>query len=212
MSKAADASKGGGVFYPGKVDANTFAATGVSFFNGIQGATPKYAKNEGKLQTDFAETMARIYIDSPRKDTRIKTAEAISPQVALAAEQLYGNGYVDFILQSVQQGLSEKVEIVDNLSDGYTAYYFGQAPTVLQCSGAFLNSLQDDQVISMVQLYAEFIRGTKLAQHGETLRFRYDGFMYTGTVNNLQWSLQSENELVCPFSFAFLVKTRKVLP
>lgn len=185
----------------------------IGFFGGIQGATPKYARNNGRVDDDFRETMARFFIKSGAsaavKEARIRKLDLwLQP----LARQIYGNGYIDFILQSVQTGLAEKMDLTENLSDGYTAYYLGQAPTLLQCSGVLVNSQQDDQVVSMVGLYTELIRGTKLAEHGETLRFRYDSFLYTGTLNNMQWSLGAENELFCPFNFTFLVKRRQVLP
>lgn len=181
----------------------------VNFFDGAQGATPKYARNQGEIADDFRETMARFFINSTKKSIRL---EGLSPEMARLAEQIYNNGYIDFILQNVQTGLSEKVDLSENLSGGYVAYYLGTSPQVLQCSGVLLNTLQDDQVVSMVELYAAFLSGTKLAEHGETLRFRYDSFLYTGYLNNLQWSLAAENELYCPFSFTFLKKTRRTIP
>ena len=192
----------------------------IGFFGGTQGATPKYAKNTGGINDDFRESMARFFITPAGKPKEVlATRIAHLPEVlrgdgafTSVLEQIYGNGYIDFLLQSVQTGLSEKVELTENLGGGYTAYYFGTSPQMLQCSGALINSMQDDQVVSMVRLYAEIIRGTKLAEHGETLRMRYDSFMYSGTVHNLQWSLAAENEMFCPFSFTFLVKTRIEMP
>jgi hypothetical protein len=186
----------------------------IGFFGGMQGATPKYAKNTGAIHDDFRGSMARFFINAGRDSSVMAVAslpdgyESLEP----AVKHLYGNGYIDFLLQNVQTGLNEKVEVTENLAGGFVAYYFGTSPQVLQCSGVLINSMQDDQVVSMVRLYAEILRGTKLAEHGETLRLRYDSFMYTGTVNGLQWSLAAENELYCPFSFTFLVKKRLEIP
>lgn len=185
----------------------------IGFFGGMQGATPKYAKNVGEVSDDFRGSMARFFINSATSvETRLQGLPKEYASLEPVVRALYKNGYIDFILQGIQTGLSEKLDLTDNLSGGYVAYYLGTSPQVLQCSGVLINSLQDDQVVSMVRLYAAIISGTKLAEHGETLKFRFDSFMYSGYVNNLQWSLAAENELYCPFSFTFLVKKRIEIP
>lgn len=193
---------------------NAGAFRDAGFISGVQGATPKYARNQGQLDNGFQEHLARIFIntsDTKALEKRLSAAQGKGPQFAEALKRIYGNGYVDFIMQSIQTGLQEKLDLSENLSDGYVAYYLGQAPTTLSCSGVFLNSMQDDQALSFVELYKEVLRGTKLAEHGETARFRFDSFLYTGTISNLQWGLSAGNELVCPFSFSFLVKTQDLI-
>lgn len=189
--------------------------SGGMFFNGVRGATPKYAKNLGDVKNDFVDSMARFFIlptKTKSEDKYTALSQKFGPVFSDVVKRIYGNGYIDFILQNVQTGLNEKVEVTEDLGGGYVAYYFGTSPQVLQCSGSLINSMQDDQVVSMVRLYAEILRGTKLAENHETLRFRYDSFLYTGYINNISWSLQAENELVCPFNFTFLVKKRVDIP
>lgn len=181
----------------------SYKTSGV-FMNGLQGATPKYALNQGVVENDFRETMARVFINSPKSVTA--RLAALPESVASAAARIYQNGYIDFLLQSVNTGLQEKVDVSENLADGYVAYFMGQAPQTLQCGGMLLNSRQDDQVVSLIGLYREILRGTKLAEHGETVRLRFDSYLYTGYFSTLNWSLGAENELACPFGATFMVK------
>lgn len=191
-------------------------------FGEYPGATPKYALNDGQ-QTDFREQLARMFIqvknyknfiDSFKDDASKKIAEVIGGTVAAdgLTNAKEGNGYIDFLLQAVQQSYQEKHQVVETLADDHVAYFFGQAAPMFNFSGTLINTKQDDQAMNMLRLYREMGRGSKLAQRNTLISIRYDGLIASGAMMNLTWNLSAEMETAVPFSFSLLVKQVIQLP
>lgn len=191
-------------------------------FAEVPGATPKYAVNDGKVDGDFRESLARLFLQIPNYDNFIKEFET-KPEVQQIAKVLGGtvssqgnssggNGYIDFLLQNVQHGFQEKSQVVEVLADDHVAYFFGQAAPVFTYAGTLINTKQDDQAMNMLRLYNEIGRGTKLAQRNTLLSIRYDGVIVSGAMMGLSLGLSSEMEMAVPFSFSLLVKQVIQLP
>jgi len=203
-----------------KVKAFRRAPTGV--FAAFPGSTPKYATNTGEIETDFRETMARMFMQvTDYKDFKgtyfsdqpvQRIAEVLAGETTEQTGTSGGNGYIDFLLQSVQHGLSEKSQVVETLADSHVAYFFGEAAPVFAYSGILLNTKQDDQAMNMLRLYRNFGRGSRLAINKTLISIRYDGLIVSGAMMNLSWSLSAETETALPFSFNLLVKDIVTLP
>lgn len=182
--------------------------------------TPKYARNRGVRDSEFRDTLARLYVSLADADPKTQTAYLASlPQEAKAVAQvLIGNnargasGYVDFILSQASEITQEVVQVEKVVGDDYVAFFFGQAPPTFQYSGFLLNSLQDDQRSGFAIAYNHILRGTQLARRGALARLRYDSVIVSGTVVAQQQTLNAENELAVPFSFSFLVKEYVIVP
>jgi hypothetical protein len=192
-------------------------------FGEYPGATPKYATNKGE-QNDFRETLARLFIQVPdyekfKKDfendpASKRIAEVISGSAGTdgATNIEQGNGYIDFLLQSVQHNFQEKNQIIETLADEHIAYFFGQAAPVFSYGGTLINTRQDDQAMNMLRLYRDMGRGSQLALRRTLLSIRYDGLIVSGAMMSLSLGLSAELEMAVPFSFNLLVKQISLLP
>lgn len=199
------------------------------------GATPKYARNHGhRLDGAHHNTLARLFVrlDPSEKElffasigdefTRTHAARRLAgvftdvrpaPQGHRSAATTgretpdpVTNGYLDFLITNVQMGVQEKVQVSETLADNYVAYFFGQSAPQWQYSGMLINSVQDDQATNFLRLYAHILRGTQMARRQKVASLKYDSYIVVGVMTNLQLSLKSDNELLIPFGFTFLVK------
>lgn len=164
------------------------------------GATPKYSLLNGARGNDFTDTQARLYLSRAiaKPPDHLKTlATAVSST----------DGYVDFILQGVEQGLREKVDVIETLNDHYVAYFFGAAAEQWTFRGTFLNTKEDNQFLGFFELYEKWLRGTKLADYRRTVSLQYNGIIVLGAITSLGTSLNSEMETAMPFTFTLLVKS-----
>lgn len=178
----------------------------------LQGATPKYAINDGvEREPGQAKTIARMYIKTSHLESlrRSITDPEVKGQLLdiLAKNPVNNNaGYVDFFLTQIAHSFQEKVQITETLSDNYVAYYFGSAAPVFSYSGFLLNTVQDDQAVAFLRLYQAILRGTQLARRGLVVSLRYDSYVVVGTMMNYSDQRVSNSENVVQFSFNFLVK------
>lgn len=189
-------------------------------------STPKYLARVPQHK-DFRATMARMFVEISKS-----TAAQLDKYVAAAfpndattqslARVLMGNagvasskggcGFVDFLLQSVNMPLQEKVDVVECLSDSYVAYYFGSAAPRWTFSGTVYNTKQDDQANALMRMYLYILRGTQLARRNKLLRVRFDDRIATGTLNNQTLTLSGDMEMALSFSFEMLVKRITIMP
>jgi len=167
--------------------------------------SPKYhtGNNDESLQY-----MARLFVPYAQKylkagcpASHIKYAEALS-----TTGPNYSGGYIDFLLQQAQENFTEKFEAVDVLSDNYVSYFYGQQPPIFQYSGILLNSKQDDWRLAFMDLYHEFLRGTKMARRQMVVVLSYDDVFVTGVLVAMNQALNADLELAVPFTFQMLVK------
>jgi hypothetical protein len=203
----------------------TNGAGGV-FASYIQGVTPKYAKNAGSREILQRNSMARIYIrvdlaeielfkqsigDSHTRNQLVDRLIGDPANPRRRGETIVDTGYIDFVLQSVDIGFQEKLQVSETLADNFVAYYFGQAAPVWNFSGSLINSVQDDQHSNFLRLYLHILRGTKLAQRRKIVSIKFDSFIVAGSLSNFQSKLQAGMEVLTPFSFQLLVKQVRIV-
>jgi hypothetical protein len=202
----------------------------------VQGATPKYAINNGYRSDLFRNTLARMFVRVDASEmntflgsiadshTRSQLANRIAgdptsqqgdAQTGGGATQdssvarrrtVQSNGYLDFLIQSVQMQLQEKVQVSETLSDNYVAYTFGQSPPMWSFQGVLINTVQDDQASNMFRLYSQILRATQMARRQKSMSMSFDSYVVNGVMTNLTMNLTSQNEVMVPFSFQLLVK------
>jgi hypothetical protein len=124
----------------------------------------------------------------------------------LAGDPRGARGYVDYLVQRMELGLTENTQIAQSLADNYVLYTFGGSPPVATFQGALLNTVQDDQATNFLRLYLEVLRASKLAQRQKAASIKIDSYIFTGAMLGLNLSLSSQMEVVVPFSFQFLIK------
>lgn len=169
-------------------------------------STPKY-----KMTNRTTETQARLFVPvvTWRQGTNLSAQLADQPKLAqsvLTGGGYNSNGYIDFLLTSAQEAYTEKVQIVDVLSDNYMAYFFGAAPAVFNYSGMVYNTMQDDWRSALTILYQTYLRGTKLARNRTVVCLAYDEVLVTGAILNMSQNLVAETQTAAQFSFSLLVK------
>lgn len=180
-------------------------------------STPKYIKGNGepRLADNYTETMARLFIEVPDVNARNTFIQSLPAESQGLAKVLLGTGgrgsaqngvgFVEFMLQSAQHSLTEKIQVVENLADDHVLYAFGAAPPVFNYSGVLINSKQDDQVVKMFKIYRDMIRAFQLAKRKQLVHLRYDGMIVSGVMLAFSWTLGAENEMIAPFSFQLSV-------
>lgn len=153
--------------------------------------------------------MARMFIDMPERERQLFINTVYDPRTKKLAEVLVGaaaggsggTGFIDFLLQSVTESFSEKVQVSQSLSDNFVVYLFGQNAPQFSYQGTLLNTYQDDQKVWMTRLYQDVLRGTQLARRKKLLKLRYDSVVVTGVMTNLQMGMQAGFEDRWSFSF-----------
>jgi hypothetical protein len=197
------------------------SGAGGVFAQYLQGATQKYARNDGhERETGMRDTMARMFVrvDADEWDTFLRSIG--DPHVAGTVKRLAGDpgaprtegrsisdtGYMDFFLESAQHTLQEAMQVTPTVGGEYVGFAFGQAPPVWSYQGKLLNTVQDDQASNMMRLYLEVLRATRLAQRQKAVTLKYGSFLVSGAMMNYQEVHQSQNEGVVSFNFQLLVK------
>ena len=179
--------------------------------------TPKYHTGNTDITKEY---MARLFIPFTSEAARelfiatvpsharsLAYALAVSDQSATrAGGGDYGMGYIDFLLQNVNETFNEKMQVVDAVGDNFIAYYLGHNPPVFQYSGTLMNSYQDDWRSAFTIIYNDLLRGTMLARRKLVAVLAYDDKMITGSLNNLSQVLTADFELMASFNFSMLVK------
>ncbi len=151
------------------------------------GSTPKYAYNLGMRDAEYRETIARMFIEMPEQE-RDLFVQSCPPESRALAQVLCGvdtggangTGFVDFMITQINEPFSEKVQVVETLSDNFIIYTFGQAAPQFSYSGFLYNSYQDDQRVWMMRVYRDIIRATQLARRRKLVRLRYDSVLIAG--------------------------------
>jgi len=189
------------------------------------GSTSKYTFNAPGRTRDgeYRETMSRLFIEIPSDPPGLQSAflASVSEEARPLAKALLsgsgsggagGTGFVDFLLTEAQEGFAEKLQIADTLTDNYVAYFSGREPVMANYGGTLLNTYQDDQRVWFFRLYDEILRGTQLAARGLIVRLRYDSFLVSGYLLNLNMFLDGDTERTASrFSFQMLVKRLQVM-
>lgn len=185
-------------------------------FSSFPMASAKYARHFSR-DADYFDTMARMYVEVSPSEYQ-KFISSIPDQGTQQVLQVLagdgtakgGRGYIDFLLQSVQQSFQENSQVSETLSDNYVAFFFGQAPPVFQFSGILMNTYQDDWTMRMLRLYRDIGRGSQLARHKKLITITYDSVVIRGAMMNFSWANTAELQTACQFSFNFLVKELRI--
>jgi hypothetical protein len=186
-------------------------------FGHTPGATKKYIRNDGPRDAEYRESMARMFVQMTAKEKELFLT-SVPPETRPLAKVLAGTGpgasggtgFIDFLLQQVNESFTEKYQVMETLSDNYVIYLFGQSAPMFSYSGTLLNTWQDDQRVWMTRLYRDVLRGTQLARRRKLLRLRYDSVIVSGVMLNLQMSIVADQEDRVPFSFN-LIPTQYVI-
>ena len=93
-----------------------------------------------------------------------------------------GFGYIDFVIEQVQEGFTENRASHSLQSDNHVTYFSGMAPPVFSYSGILQNTLQDDWRAAFTVLYLKVLRGTQLARRRVRVALAYDRMVVLGSI------------------------------
>lgn len=187
-------------------DVNNFGKE-MGQFAPAPGSTPKYAYNLGRRDAEQRESLARMFLDMPEQE-RDLFVQSCPPETRELARVLCGvdsggtngTGFVDFMITQINEPFSEKVQVVETLSDNFIIYTFGQAAPQFTYSGYLYNTYQDDQRVWMMRVYRDIIRATQLARRRKLVRLRYDSVIVAGAAIMHTQSLQGDAQNYVQFS------------
>lgn len=183
--------------------------------------TSKFSLQRG-LRADplDTETTARMFLQVDPVEERLFLESIGDPRARAAARQLTGirttgnvpavpqsrTGYVDFFLQSARHPLRENVQVVPTLEGNYVVYTFDQEPPRFPYSGVLINTAEDDQAVNLLRLYIHVLRASQLARRNKVVSLRYDAYVVTGLLLNLELAHEADPGTKVPFGFELLVK------
>lgn len=184
------------------------------FARDIQGATPKYARNDGDGRADnFRDTLCRFFIRVDPQDKDLFRRSIADPVLAstgilnrVAGDPRGNKGYVDFLLTNASMSFQELIQVGQVLSGNHLVYTFDQQPVTLEMQGATLNTVQDDQTTHFIRLYLHLLRATALARRQKALSIKFDAYVLTGVMTSFRPSFEAKFEAAVPFAASFLVK------
>lgn len=119
--------------------------------------------------------------------------------------------YIGFILTSVNESSSEKVEIIPLPGDSFTSYFFGRNPRTYSIQGILLNTKEDAWRDSFEILYEDYLRGTKAISQNRIMQLKYDNRIVTGWPLQMSMSVDSASDVYVSFSLALLVTRVDIL-
>lgn len=126
-------------------------------------------------------------------------------------EFIKNKSYIGFILTSVNESSSEKVEIIPLPGDSFTSYFFGRNPRTYSIQGILLNTKEDAWRDSFEILYEDYLRGTKAISQNRIMQLKYDNRIVTGWPLQMSMSVDSASDVYVSFSLALLVTRVDIL-
>jgi len=182
-----------------------------------RGVFANYAGTTRKFNShpQTTQTMARLAIPISGNPYDFITKSGLGATLGPLANSIIiqgnsGLGYIDFLLQNIQESFSEKVQVSDTIGDNYAAFFFGMSPPTFSFAGQFLNTYQDDWRAAFHLLYRNLLRGTMLARRNLILSLYYDNIIITGYMLNHNQQYTAEMQMASNFSFNMLVKNMTI--
>ena len=191
-------------------DVNARAANSTSFLavgstSGYEVLLPKYDISTGRAGDAESISQARIYLQESSRwfETENKSLiDGVDPD---------GKAYVGFLLSSVQENKSEKVQTLPLNGDNFVTTFYGEAPTVYSFGGILYNTHYARWREIFSRLYDKVFRGSAISKHRQLLHIVYDSKIVSGWMLNLSQSLNAQSDTMSNFSFQFLVRSEVTL-
>jgi hypothetical protein len=118
--------------------------------------------------------------------------------------------YSKFFLEAVQEGHSERSQVVETFGD-FFVFFYGERPAVYNFSGTLLNADNINWAEDFFFYYDNFLRGTKCVEAGAVLTITYGFRQIEGFLMSMNTATQAISERGVSLSFQVLVTDRKYL-
>jgi hypothetical protein len=162
-----------------------------------------------RASTDRGQISAlRIIPDNRfRKSSTLVT---LDPAIEAVRRKLIGPqgsfGYTGFLLQALQIGFSEKLQVVHTFGDTEVVYYFGRMPTQANVTGVVTDDADNQWFTKFIDVYNLYLRGTQLARNFELVQLQTPNSTITGTITNMSYNQDASSDTNIVFNMSLLVK------
>jgi hypothetical protein len=169
-----------------------------------QEALPGYklkANSENKYDRPYTTTA-----DLKKADLNIAKIRLVStiPNKKLP-DEVVDKAFIGFILTTVSEGHSEKMELVPLPGDSFASYFYGGSPRQFSFSGILLNTEEDQWRDAFEQMYEKYLRGSVSSRNFHIVQISYGGRVVSGWLTSMRQELTSQSDLYAQFSFEVLV-------
>lgn len=121
-----------------------------------------------------------------------------------------GQGYGNFLLQSVSEARAEKAQIVETFGEAFV-YFYGAAPRFLDIRAILINSADFPWPAEWWENYEEHFRGTRLAERGARSYLFYDDHIVEAYVMTCSAAAQAESPHVVELAFRLFVTNHQTI-
>ena len=120
------------------------------------------------------------------------------------------DSYKSMIIASQSQSYAERNQVLKS-NKALHAYFFNDAPEVIQLQGFLKTTQTDPWDMAMLLLWDRLLRGTELARHNAILEFSIAGMTYWGYPLNFAYQMSAQSQFVASFSMQILI-VDKLIP
>ena len=117
--------------------------------------------------------------------------------------------YSKFFIESVQEGHTERSQIVETFGDFYV-FFFGERPPIYTYTGTLINAKSINWAEDWMFFYDNFLRGTKCVELNARLLLTYGYRQVEGFLLSTSTATQAMNEKGVQLQFQVLVIDRKI--
>ncbi len=160
---------------------------------------PLYGISEVKITDNPRFAFLSVYQDQEGQEG----AQPIS-LIDSSAPGGFSNANHNFILQSVQEQRSEKVQVIETFGDHF-AFFYGQKPIIIGVSGFLFNTADFNWKNEFLANYDRFLRGTRCAETRTRVFMGWDDVLAQGYMLNVSINYDKDLPNVVPFQFSLLL-------
>lgn len=144
----------------------------------------------------------------PKNTDKSKWSETVDVKYKTAFEQaVSSDGFINFIAKNVSYDIQEKSQTIHTFGGQEAVYFYGKAPVQVNFSGLLVDDLDNDQFTKFLNLYMNYLRGTKASQDYCYIELVLSNAIFTGAFTGIQIQQESSRDTDITFNAQFLAKT-----
>jgi hypothetical protein len=152
------------------------------------------------------ETYASIAVEGPISE--LESTSATEPSGGLLNSSIPGKlktYTTNFLLQSITETRSEKVQYVTTFGSTY-AFFFGEQPRIINCSAVLLNTPDFNWEKEWWVNYGRVLRGTSLTSSNSFARLTFEGQTIVGYLTNCTTIKNAQDPHLVNLNFSMFVE------
>lgn len=126
--------------------------------------------------------------------------------VSLDGVNPYFGIFNNFILTRMDESKSEISKLHLNFSENWNVFMFGSNPTVMSCTGNFIDTQGAPHYQEFMVAYEKFLKGSKSVENKMNVVMTVDGRVISGIILNVSTVSDANSENLKSFNFQILIK------